>query len=1301
MGKQLYSLKVARVDELAKTYVVEYKGKFFRIHMVSEQIGKGNPGEIVCTIEETGNSIIITQDMETLLRRHYKEGDEVVYRIEKVAPSFYLLKDEFGYTTYLDAKYKINPTITPTLLCRVKSIDNKRVNVELVEKISVEKSQFTIGRENLKNFFDQYIDCSESITGLLLTDEIIGSFDSQCHIWIHSIYQQGYSDKEKLYGVRNACLSVLEESPMLTQCNTNEREVLERRFTILIEQLGNYIKALDYVEQHKEEETIDSLLTKLQTSGYVFHPKKYFYIMMCLFIIKSKDEDGLAFVDRMMPKTYDTLRSCDISNWKRKPFKLVWIKLLEFFIQTLRNNPDKLLTDKTALSNIVQALALQYNLAKEDDELLIDSVLNLSMLYRYCIRVGVVNPGQMLDVAYHTLIGAIQEEPCMIPHTSDPDRMACIVCNQVSEYTPDTNTSLKYEGKNVDILLDNTSIRIVPKAAKDADTYGQVPEYLELWNNLQVELFTKPAPIAKASRKSIRPYKTLWNEVQRSIMAPLTVTEKKKKVRKLPLGEPVGIIVTRQMAAETPTFECQVVDPVEYKATGTIRMADMVGYATTTVGLFAFEEGGKPMIFDAIATEENEDGTYKFESRSLIDSFSADYRYDNIPYTATLYCVVTGGNTLGPFSAVSEQGLSVSVHYAPEDTPRQMPRGTVIMVSCIEAGKNGYMSSIFTKEAPEKQLTLADAFGSLIHLLSGGETYEKEEQEDEEVTAPDLIEKPRMRELMNIIVHVASLDHDYIKAYNYLGFSKMLAHIIDEEDQAQYFESKMALIELLYEFDINDCIPEDLINRYQVSNQTFFSQYSTLHHLFRKLQIVSYIGTEEHNRELCDVACDESNPDLQQLAQLVISCNFMQKTNMPAQALEVKEHIKELLKLQKKENPKKDYGQETFTKEFKTSIVCPPGTMQPDMPRQTHKIMEEICAFLNAEGGVMYIGVDDKTHLERGIEEDLKQPLFAGSKDKYDTYVRNKINQMLGETADHYISTSFDEEAHTPVYTITIQACPKPISLDGVFYERRGTSSRHVSEEYVNTFVSNRLQRAAAIEQEAVKQAQIDEVINAARTEAEALPEQVAKEEKTEARPYEYSTHFDDIKTGKVRAYRHKDDELQPEDLQVYINIFKDNTYSVTDQMLSDCLSIGIYDEEQENGSLVVVYSTGEISRIPIKELLDTELWVPRNINNKSKIVFVCPALPDEVLSVLYHSKNSDYYRFITVDTLDHGTFNTCMRPFYTGQIDEIKECEVLPVPNRNVYKNFLDLSNDKAGADVKKTDGKKAAALIALMSGK
>lgn len=40
MSQELTTLKVQRVDDLAKTYIVEYEGKLYRVHMVPEQVGK-------------------------------------------------------------------------------------------------------------------------------------------------------------------------------------------------------------------------------------------------------------------------------------------------------------------------------------------------------------------------------------------------------------------------------------------------------------------------------------------------------------------------------------------------------------------------------------------------------------------------------------------------------------------------------------------------------------------------------------------------------------------------------------------------------------------------------------------------------------------------------------------------------------------------------------------------------------------------------------------------------------------------------------------------------------------------------------------------------------------------------------------------------------------------------------------------------------------------------------------------------------------------------------------------------------
>ena len=64
--------------------------------------------------------------------------------------------------------------------------------------------------------------------------------------------------------------------------------------------------------------------------------------------------------------------------------------------------------------------------------------------------------------------------------------------------------------------------------------------------------------------------------------------------------------------------------------------------------------------------------------------------------------------------------------------------------------------------------------------------------------------------------------------------------------------------------------------------------------------------------------------------------------------------------------------------------------MRVDIKAQRLKIMQEICAFLNAEGGTLYIGVSDIGY-EMGIDEDLKHPLFSRSRDKYKVYVDNCV----------------------------------------------------------------------------------------------------------------------------------------------------------------------------------------------------------------------------------------------------------------------------------------------------------------------
>ena len=111
---------------------------------------------------------------------------------------------------------------------------------------------------------------------------------------------------------------------------------------------------------------------------------------------------------------------------------------------------------------------------------------------------------------------------------------------------------------------------------------------------------------------------------------------------------------------------------------------------------------------------------------------------------------------------------------------------------------------------------------------------------------------------------------------------------------------------------------------------------------------------------------------------------------------------------------------EDQTTEFKTSIFVDAETRQPG-PRQMRVIADTLAAFMNAEGGMLLVGVaDDKTIC--GIEEDLRildrHPssviaqssrasdsghAYGGSTDKYELKIRALVKAYMSSNAYAYL----------------------------------------------------------------------------------------------------------------------------------------------------------------------------------------------------------------------------------------------------------------------------------------------------------
>ena len=92
--------------------------------------------------------------------------------------------------------------------------------------------------------------------------------------------------------------------------------------------------------------------------------------------------------------------------------------------------------------------------------------------------------------------------------------------------------------------------------------------------------------------------------------------------------------------------------------------------------------------------------------------------------------------------------------------------------------------------------------------------------------------------------------------------------------------------------------------------------------------------------------------------------------------------------------------------------------------------LAELCGFANAQGGTLYIGVDDKGNVV-GIEN-AKQLLEK---------LPNLINQTMGLLATINLQTEEGKE----YLSVSVSATEQPISYRGKYYYRSGTTLQEMN----------------------------------------------------------------------------------------------------------------------------------------------------------------------------------------------------------------------------------------------------------------
>lgn len=135
---------------------------------------------------------------------------------------------------------------------------------------------------------------------------------------------------------------------------------------------------------------------------------------------------------------------------------------------------------------------------------------------------------------------------------------------------------------------------------------------------------------------------------------------------------------------------------------------------------------------------------------------------------------------------------------------------------------------------------------------------------------------------------------------------------------------------------------------------------------------------------------------------------------------------------------------ESQTLEFKSSARWNMHLGDAD-PKLEHLIVKTVCGFLNAEGGVLLIGVNDEGQA-LGLDHDLSTLDSKPNLDGYELFLRQLLDTNLATTTAATVRMAFPSVGPTPICSVTVappanRSSPSPPRRQAHWVKSSGSAS--------------------------------------------------------------------------------------------------------------------------------------------------------------------------------------------------------------------------------------------------------------------
>lgn len=148
---------------------------------------------------------------------------------------------------------------------------------------------------------------------------------------------------------------------------------------------------------------------------------------------------------------------------------------------------------------------------------------------------------------------------------------------------------------------------------------------------------------------------------------------------------------------------------------------------------------------------------------------------------------------------------------------------------------------------------------------------------------------------------------------------------------------------------------------------------------------------------------------------------------------------------------------ESASVEFKSSLIWDYQKNQPNKKLMGMIVTRTISSFMNFNGGVLLIGVDNNKKI-LGLEKDLAE--LDGTTDGFELHLTNIVNSHLGKTKRTLISVKFEKIEDKQIAGLIVKKSPRPVYIKyegkSEFFIRSGNSSQPLDMSEVPEYIKDR-----------------------------------------------------------------------------------------------------------------------------------------------------------------------------------------------------------------------------------------------------